>query len=120
MLIGHTDTVFPPGTFEGFRKDGDTGFGPGVFDMKTMKATRTGFTIEYTEPLSDATVEELESLALPIARWRTERAEVVERGRYLANHVSLCGDCHTPRGGLQQKADLDRPFAGDASSPFHL
>ena len=39
-------------------------------------------------------------------------------GRYLANHVSLCGDCHTPRSGLQQKADLDRPFAGDASSPF--
>lgn len=21
----------------------------------------------------------------------------IERGRYLANHVSLCGDCHTPR-----------------------
>lgn len=39
-------------------------------------------------------------------------------GRYLANHVSLCGDCHTPRGGVQQKADLDRLFAGDASSPF--
>ena len=41
-----------------------------------------------------------------------------EYGRYLANHVSLCGDCHTPRGGLQQKADMDRLFAGDASSPF--
>jgi mono/diheme cytochrome c family protein len=24
----------------------------------------------------------------------------VERGRYLVNHVSLCGDCHTPRNAL--------------------
>ncbi|MBW3572708.1 MAG: hypothetical protein KY467_16555 [Gemmatimonadetes bacterium] len=39
-------------------------------------------------------------------------------GGYLAKHVSLCGDCHTPRGGVQQKADLDRLFAGDASSSF--
>ena len=24
----------------------------------------------------------------------------VERGRYLVDHVSLCGDCHTPRNSL--------------------
>jgi mono/diheme cytochrome c family protein len=24
----------------------------------------------------------------------------VERGRYLVNHVSICGDCHTPRNSL--------------------
>jgi mono/diheme cytochrome c family protein len=24
----------------------------------------------------------------------------VERGRYLANHVSICGDCHTPRNSI--------------------
>jgi mono/diheme cytochrome c family protein len=24
----------------------------------------------------------------------------VERGRYLVNHISLCGDCHTPRNVL--------------------
>ena len=24
----------------------------------------------------------------------------VERGRYLVNHVSLCGDCHTPRNSI--------------------
>lgn len=41
-----------------------------------------------------------------------------EYGRYLANHVSLCGDCHTPRGGLQNAHDMDRLFAGDASSSF--
>jgi glutamate carboxypeptidase len=34
FLLGHTDTVFAPGTFEGFRRDGDRGYGPGAFDMK--------------------------------------------------------------------------------------
>ncbi|HEY8042362.1 MAG TPA: M20/M25/M40 family metallo-hydrolase [Polyangiaceae bacterium] len=33
-LIGHLDTVFAPGTFEGFRRDGDLARGPGVLDMK--------------------------------------------------------------------------------------
>jgi mono/diheme cytochrome c family protein len=40
-----------------------------------------------------------------------------EYGRYLANHVGLCADCHTPRGGLQAKPDRGRLFAGDASPP---
>jgi glutamate carboxypeptidase len=34
FLLGHTDTVFAPGTFEGFRKEGDRAAGPGAFDMK--------------------------------------------------------------------------------------
>lgn len=34
FLVGHTDTVFPAETFSGFRREGDRGFGPGVFDMK--------------------------------------------------------------------------------------
>lgn len=33
-LLGHSDTVFPPGTFEGYRVDGGLRRGPGVFDMK--------------------------------------------------------------------------------------
>lgn len=33
-LIGHLDTVFPPGTFEGYRRDGALRRGPGVLDMK--------------------------------------------------------------------------------------
>ncbi len=33
-LLGHADTVFPPGTFEGYRVDGGLRRGPGVFDMK--------------------------------------------------------------------------------------
>jgi glutamate carboxypeptidase len=34
FLVGHTDTVFPPGEFEGYRRDGPLARGPGVFDMK--------------------------------------------------------------------------------------
>lgn len=33
-LLGHSDTVFPPGTFEGYRREGELRRGPGVFDMK--------------------------------------------------------------------------------------
>lgn len=34
LLVGHHDTVFPPGSFECFELDGDTLKGPGVLDMK--------------------------------------------------------------------------------------
>ncbi|HLL54949.1 MAG TPA: M20 family metallopeptidase [Myxococcaceae bacterium] len=33
-LLGHLDTVFPPGKFEGYVKEGNVRRGPGVFDMK--------------------------------------------------------------------------------------
>ena len=33
-LVGHLDTVFPPGLFEGYNRDGDLARGPGVLDMK--------------------------------------------------------------------------------------
>jgi glutamate carboxypeptidase len=33
-LVGHLDTVFPPGTFEGYRREGPLAHGPGVLDMK--------------------------------------------------------------------------------------
>jgi glutamate carboxypeptidase len=33
-MVGHLDTVFPPGMFEGFKRDGDLARGPGVLDMK--------------------------------------------------------------------------------------
>lgn len=34
LLIGHHDTVFPPGHFEGWREEGNRAIGPGVLDMK--------------------------------------------------------------------------------------
>jgi glutamate carboxypeptidase len=33
-LVGHLDTVFPPGVFEGYRVEGGIARGPGVLDMK--------------------------------------------------------------------------------------
>ena len=39
VLIGHHDTVFPPGTFEVWEHDGDRLRGPGVLDMKGGLAT---------------------------------------------------------------------------------
>ncbi|UQA61971.1 M20 family metallopeptidase [Polyangium aurulentum] len=33
-IVGHLDTVFPPGSFEGFRREGPIAHGPGVLDMK--------------------------------------------------------------------------------------
>lgn len=34
LLLGHMDTVFPAGTFEGFKEDEKWIYGPGVCDMK--------------------------------------------------------------------------------------
>ena len=34
LLLGHLDTVFPPGTFEKFSEDDEWIYGPGVCDMK--------------------------------------------------------------------------------------
>ena len=34
LLLGHLDTVFPPGKFEGFSEDKEWIYGPGVCDMK--------------------------------------------------------------------------------------
>ncbi|MEO6600603.1 MAG: M20 family metallopeptidase [Polyangiaceae bacterium] len=34
LLVGHHDTVFPPGHFEGYRASDGRGYGPGCLDMK--------------------------------------------------------------------------------------
>lgn len=34
LLLGHLDTVFPEGKFEGYREDAEWVYGPGVCDMK--------------------------------------------------------------------------------------
>ena len=41
------------------------------------------------------------------------RGATAEYGRYLANSVALCADCHTPRGGLREGFDRSKLFAGD-------
>jgi mono/diheme cytochrome c family protein len=39
-----------------------------------------------------------------------------DRGRYLANHVGICGDCHTPRNAFGALA-ADMHFAGTRRGP---
>jgi glutamate carboxypeptidase len=58
-LVGHLDTVFPPGKFEGYRKDGALRRGPGVLDMKgglvviawALKALASSGGLELLPPL---------------------------------------------------------------------
>jgi mono/diheme cytochrome c family protein len=38
-------------------------------------------------------------------------------GAYLAQHVGLCAECHTPRHGPMSRPDRRRLFAGDAHPP---
>lgn len=45
------------------------------------------------------------------------RAVTSEYGGYLAQHVGLCADCHTPRRGVRSMPDKSRLFAGDAHPP---
>jgi mono/diheme cytochrome c family protein len=40
-----------------------------------------------------------------------------EYGGYLAQHVGLCADCHTPRSGIRSAPDKSRLFAGAADPP---
>jgi mono/diheme cytochrome c family protein len=52
------------------------------------------------------------SLAAPAAA----PAAGVERGRYLTDHVAICGDCHTPRGRLGAP-DPSLYLAGVSAAP---
>lgn len=45
------------------------------------------------------------------------RAATAEYGGYLSQHVALCADCHTPRGGIRSESDKSRLFAGMAKPP---
>lgn len=58
-LIGHLDTVFPPGVFEGYHVEGNLRRGPGVLDMKggliviawALKAVATSVGLANIAPL---------------------------------------------------------------------
>ena len=50
LLLGHLDTVFPPGSFESFHEDEEWIYGPGVCDMKggnyvALQALRNTFEV---------------------------------------------------------------------------
>lgn len=46
----------------------------------------------------------------------TAPAETLARGRYLVDHVAICGDCHTPRNRLGAE-DIARYLAGTVDGP---
>jgi len=94
FLVGHTDTVFPPGAFEGYRQDGVTARGPGVLDMKgglvvglfALRALRQAALLDRI-PLrglfvADEEVGSAESQPLTVARVRGASAALgLESGR---------------------------------------
>jgi mono/diheme cytochrome c family protein len=58
--------------------------------------------------------------ARPVVPARQAPVDVLTRGRYLVDHVSICGDCHTPRGrlgALQTHAYLAGSEAGPDGEP---
>lgn len=52
-----------------------------------------------------------------IASSAPPRGPAAEYGGYLAQHVGLCADCHTPRTGIRSAPDRSRLFAGMAKPP---
>ncbi|WP_353661567.1 M20 family metallopeptidase [Hydrogenimonas sp. SS33] len=60
LLLGHLDTVFPPGSFEGWREDDEWVYGPGVCDMKGGNIVA----LEALRALHDAngTIEDIDVL----------------------------------------------------------
>jgi cytochrome c553 len=53
----------------------------------------------------------------PISASAPPRAATPEYGAYLAQHVGLCGECHTPRAGIRSAPDKSRIFAGLSHPP---
>jgi mono/diheme cytochrome c family protein len=71
--------------------------------MKTLKP------VKRSTPDIKTWVPLVRSVAVPVylkvfAQWSNSPAQApnggIERGRYLVNHVSICGDCHTPRNSI--------------------
>lgn len=87
-LVGHLDTVFAPGTFEGFRDEGATLRGPGVLDMKgglvvmawALKAVTATVGLDAIPPLRVVVVSD-EEVGSP------------EGGPVLRRALEGCGAC---------------------------
>ena len=53
----------------------------------------------------------------PISTVAPPHGVTAEYGRYISQHVALCADCHTPRGGIRAAPDRSRLFAGMTDPP---
>jgi mono/diheme cytochrome c family protein len=84
--------------------------GMAVQDLKALVAyMRTLKPVKKATPELETWVPLMRKMAAPLyvkvfAHFSDSPAQApkggVERGRYLVNHVSICGDCHTPRNLL--------------------
>lgn len=81
LLLGHLDTVFPRGTFDGYRRDGGLGRGPGVLDMKG------GLVVVLEALLALHAVGALESLPIAIAIVSDEEVGSPEGRRVIERHA---------------------------------
>ena len=123
LLIGHHDTVFPPGHFEGWREQGTLARGPGCLDMKSGLAVIWG----VLSTLSEAgLLDELALVAISVAdeevssldsrphleAWarRAECALVFESGRAGDQIVT----CRRGVGGVRAIATGKAAHAGNA------
>lgn len=77
LLIGHHDTVFPPGHFEGFRVEAGRAYGPGALDMKGGLAMVWG----VLKVLSDAGM--LSTRALVLASVADEEVGSLDSRKHL-------------------------------------
>jgi glutamate carboxypeptidase len=96
VLIGHHDTVFPPGHFEGYRVEGQRAYGPGTLDMKGGLAMIWG----VLKVLSDASL--LGERALVLASVSDEEVGSLDSRKHLEALA------HTAQGALVFEAGRER------------
>jgi glutamate carboxypeptidase len=96
LLIGHHDTVFPPGHFEGYRVDAGRAYGPGTLDMKGGLAIIWG----VLKVLSDAGV--LPTRALVFASVADEEMGSLDSRKHLERLA------HGAQGALVFEAGRER------------
>lgn len=102
LLIGHHDTVFPPGHFEGWNVSGERATGPGAFDMKGGLAVIWG---------ALAALESLGALArLPLVVMSVAEEEVgsPESGPHLMNIARGASAALVFESGRQRDAIVTR------------
>ena len=118
-LGGWTDQQIYDAMVRGFRKDGsrllpampyEAYSGMAQEDLLALIAyLRTLAPVKTETPPLKTRVPFVRSLGVPLylkifGRFSDSPAEApkkgIERGRYLVDHVALCGDCHTPRNSI--------------------
>jgi glutamate carboxypeptidase len=122
-LLGHLDTVFPPGNFEGYRVDGELRRGPGVLDMKgglvsiafALKAIAETAGLSAIAPLRVVIVSD-EEVGSPEGRPLIERC-IAGAGAALVFESGRANDAIVTRrkgtGGMQARATGKAAHAGN-------